>query len=162
MLIGRKWENRLWWGGAESAGRMAQPEGEGGSRRRRVEAGSRRAPDLAMSHRTQAVRVLLPAGMPIATRGELGATALHWACWKGYAHLVALLLDDAPLAIEDDRFHATPPGWFGHGVRNCQEGGGDYPGVARLLIAAGATISRMDLPTGDPGVDGVLLENGLI
>jgi hypothetical protein len=75
----------------------------------------------------------------------LGATALHWACWKGYADLVEILLErGASLSIEDEQFHGTPPGWFGHGLEHCGEGGGDYAGVARLLIAAGAAIETID------------------
>jgi ankyrin repeat protein len=120
-------------------------------------------PDLAMSHRTAAVRGLLAAGMPVDARGDMGATALHWACWKGYADLVDLLLQHgASLAIEDEQFHGTPPGWFGHGSHNCAEPGGDYAGVARALIEAGAVIPSVDLPTGRPEVDAVLREHGLI
>ena len=123
----------------------------------------RLVPDLTMGHRTPAVRALLAAGMPVDARGDMGATALHWACWKGYADLVELLLNHgASLTIEDRQFHGTPPGWFGHGVHNCDEGAGDYPQVARLLIAAGATIPTVDLQTGKPDVDAVLRERGLI
>jgi hypothetical protein len=32
-----------------------------------------------------AVRALLAAGVPVDSRGHYGGTALHWACWKGYA-----------------------------------------------------------------------------
>ena len=118
--------------------------------------------DLAMSHRTGAVRALLAAGMPVDARAANGATALHWACWKGYADLAKLLLDHgASLTAEDDEFHGTPPGWFGHGARNCCEEGGDYAAVARVLIAAGATIPAVDMPTGRPEVDAVLREHGL-
>ncbi len=119
--------------------------------------------DLAMSHRTGAVRALLAAGMPVGARAENGATALHWACWKGYADLVKLLLDHgASLTAEDDEFHGTPPGWFGHGAQNCCEEGGDYAETARVLIAEGATIPAVDIPTGRPDVDAVLREHGLI
>ena len=84
---------------------------------------------------------LLAAGMHVDARGEMGGTALHWACWKGYPDLVKLLLDNgASLTIEDNQFHAPPPGWFDHGLHNCNEEGGDYPEVARLLVAAGARI----------------------
>jgi ankyrin repeat protein len=120
-------------------------------------------PDLVMSRSTTAIRARLAAGVPVDERGEMGATALHWACWKGYADLVELLLDHgASLTIEDEQFHGTPPGWFAHGLHNCNEGAGDYPQVARLLIAAGATIPTADLPTGDSDVDAVLREHGLI
>jgi len=120
-------------------------------------------PDLTMSRRTSAVRALLAAGVPVDARGEMGATALHWACWKGYADLVQLLLErGASMTIEDQQFQGTPPGWFGHGVHNCNEGTGNYAEVARLLIAAGATIPRVDLPTGKADVDAVLRERGLI
>jgi ankyrin repeat protein len=120
-------------------------------------------PDLAMNHRTSAVRVLLAAGLPVNARGELGATALHWACWKGYADTAKLLIEHgASLTIEDQQYQGTPPGWFGHGVQNCNESGGDYPEVARLLIAAGAAIPTVDLPTGKADVDAVLRQHGLI
>jgi ankyrin repeat protein len=90
--------------------------------------------DLAMHHRTDAVRALLAAGAPIDARGEHGGTALHWACWKGYADLVELLLNaGASVTIEDRQFHATPAGWLDHGRRTCHEGAGDYDAVARLL-----------------------------
>jgi ankyrin repeat protein len=126
-------------------------------------ANGRLLPDLTMSRRTSAVRALLAAGVPVDARGDMGATALHWACWKGYADLVKLLLEGgASMTIEDQQFQGTPPGWFGHGVQNCNEGAGDYAEVARLLIAAGATIPRVDLPTGKADVDAVLRERGLI
>jgi ankyrin repeat protein len=120
-------------------------------------------PDLTAGHSTAAVRALLAAGTAVDARGDMGATALHWACWKGCADLVELLLEHgASLTVEDRQFHGTPPGWFGHGVHNCGEGGGDYARVARLLITAGATIPSVDLPTGRPDVDAVLREYGLI
>jgi hypothetical protein len=103
--------------------------------------------ELTISHRALAVRALLACGAPVDTRGQAGATAMHWACWKGYADIVELLLTHgASLTIEDPQFHATPPGWFGHGMQNCGEAGGDYPQVARLLIAAGATMPNVALP----------------
>jgi ankyrin repeat protein len=123
----------------------------------------RLVPDLAISHRTAAVRALLAAGMPVDARGELGGTALHWACWKGYADLVKVLLDyGASLTLEDHQFHGIPAGWFAHGLQNCAEGGGDYAQVAKLLLGAGATIPQRDVPTGHADVDAVLREYGLI
>jgi ankyrin repeat protein len=111
-------------------------------------------PELASSHRTSAVRALLAAGVPPNTTApDGGATALHRACWKGYADLVKLLLDHgAAMTIEDTEFHATPVGWFSHGFVNSPERDGDYVETARLLKAAGAAIQ----PTGDPNVDAAL------
>jgi len=97
-------------------------------------------PEFAASHRTSAVRVLLGLGVPVDTPGDLDGTALHWACWKGYADLVQLLLENgASLAVEDSAFHGTPAGWYAHGLEHSLERDGDYPEVARLLRAAGAT-----------------------
>jgi ankyrin repeat protein len=119
-------------------------------------------PDLAESHRTAAVRALLAAGAPVNAFGG-GSTALHWACWKGYADLVEVLLrHGASLTIEDSQYHAPPAGWFTHGLHNCGETGGHYPAVARLLIAAGAVFPKGDLPTGNSEVDAVLREHGFI
>ena len=77
---------------------------------------NRLLPELAASHCTSAARALLAAGVPaVDTRGGNGA-ALHWACWKGYADLVKMLMDSgASLTIEDTAFHAPPAGWFSHG-----------------------------------------------
>jgi ankyrin repeat protein len=117
-------------------------------------------PDLAENHATESVRALLDAGVPIDSRGDMGETALHWACWKGYADMAKLLVErGASLTIEDSRFHATPPGWFGHGIRNSGERG-DYVGVARVLVAAHAKFSAGDVPTGNADVDAVLREAG--
>jgi ankyrin repeat protein len=120
-------------------------------------------PHLAAVHNTAAVRGLLTAGLPINARGEHGGTALHWACWKGYADLVKLLLDHhAALDIKDQAFHATPSGWMQHGTQNCGEPGGDHAEVARLLIAAGDPMEGCNTPTGNAEVDAVLREHKLI
>ena len=120
-------------------------------------------PHLAAVHNTAAVRALLAAGLPIDARGEHGGTALHWACWKGYADLVKLLIDQkASLDLEDHSFHAPPSGWLHHGTQNCGEPGGDYAEVARLMIAAGAPMEGCNTPTGNEEVDAVLRQHKLI
>src|SRR5262249_30357319 len=109
------------------------------------------------------VRALLTAGAPVDSRGEWGATALHWSCWKGYADIVKLLLEaGASLTIQDEMFHGAPPGRFAHGLQNCQELGGDYLEVARLLATSAAEFSKSDVPTGNAHVDAVLHSYGVI
>lgn len=120
-------------------------------------------PHLAAVHNTAAVHALLRAGLPIDARGEHGGTALHWACWKGYADLVKLLIDHkASLDIKDQSFHAPPSGWLHHGTQNCGEPGGDFAEVARLLIAAGAPMEGCNTPTGNAEVDAVLRQHKVI
>jgi len=120
-------------------------------------------PHLAAVHNTAAVRALLAAGLPIDARGEHGGTALHWACWKGYADLAKLLIKQkASLDIKDLSFHALPSGWLHHGIQNCGEPGGDYAEVARLLIAAGAPMRGCNTATGNAEVDAILREHKLI
>jgi ankyrin repeat protein len=119
-------------------------------------------PDLAQNHATESVRALLDAGVSAGSTGDIGETALHWACWKGYADLVKLLVErGAPLTVKDTMYHATPPGWFAHGAQNNGEGG-DYVQVARLLVAARAEFPGVDLPTGRDDVDAVLRQAGVI
>jgi ankyrin repeat protein len=95
-------------------------------------------PDMASVHATETVRTLLAAGVPIDTRGEHGATALHWACWKGYADLVELLLaHGASLDVRDTSFNGDPAGWRDHGSENNHDRrGSDYEAVAALLARA--------------------------
>ncbi|HSS96693.1 MAG TPA: ankyrin repeat domain-containing protein, partial [Terriglobales bacterium] len=120
-------------------------------------------PHLAAVHNTAAVRGLLATGFPVDARGEHGGTALHWACWKGYADLVKLLLEHhASLDIQDQSFHAPPSGWLHHGTQNCGEPGGDYAEVATLLIAAGDPMKGCNTPTGNVKVDAVLRQHKLI
>jgi len=118
--------------------------------------------DLTQGHHTRSVSALLDAGTLIDARGEAGGTALHWACWKGYADLVKLLIDrGAPLTVLDTEFHATPAGWFHHGTSNSPDGGA-HAEVARLLIAANAPMEGCNTPTGNAEVDAILREHKLI
>ena len=108
------------------------------------------------------VRALLAAGAGVNERGEHGATALHFACWRGADALVApLLARGADATVEDATFKATPAGWLLHGARFCQEPRGDYAAALRALLAAGVAVVTHD-PTGRPEVDAILRARGLL
>jgi len=114
---------------------------------------------LAESGNLACVEALLKAGVPVDARGDGGITALHYACWRGNAALIRLLLAyDAPLDPADNMYKATPGGYLHHGSTNCGEG--DYAESARLLIAAGAR--EWTSPSGNPAMDAVLREHGII
>jgi ankyrin repeat protein len=119
-------------------------------------------PDLADAGLAAGVRGLLAAGVGVGERGEHGATALHFACWRGADTLAAsLLARGADTTITDRTFTATPPGWLTHGARYCPEPRGDYAATLRALLEAGATVTAAE-PTGRPEVDAILRERGLL
>jgi GNAT superfamily N-acetyltransferase len=95
----------------------------------------------------EAVRLMLDAGIDIATRGDWGGTALHHAGWNGHAEVVALLLErGAPLELTND-FGGTPLGTTTYGSLHCRNPKGDYAAVAERLIAAGAKLPAQALGT---------------
>jgi len=47
----------------------------------------RKLPNAAQSNNTKAVRLMLEAGWPVDTPGEMGATALRWAGFNGNAEM---------------------------------------------------------------------------
>jgi ankyrin repeat protein len=119
-------------------------------------------PDLADAGLGAAVLGLLAAGIGPEATGEHGATALHFACWRGDDALVApLLARGADTTRQDRTFRATPPGWLIHGARYCDAPRGDYAAALRALVDAGATVTA-DEPTGRPEVDAVLRERGVL
>ena len=68
-----------------------------------------------------------PAKPDISTLQRIGH---FYFALTGYADLVEMLLENgASLTIEDQQFHGTPPGWFGHGVHNCDEGAATILGL---------------------------------
>ncbi len=114
---------------------------------------------LAESGNLAGVEALLKAGVPVDARGDGGITALHYAAWRGNAALIRLLLaHGAPLDVADNMYNATPAGYLHHGATNCGEG--DYAESTRLMIDAG--VREWDGPSGNPKMDAVLREQGLI
>jgi ankyrin repeat protein len=83
-----------------------------------------------------AVQQLLAAAPELASaRDESGATALHFAAWRGYAEIVAALLDagaEVTAQWQDGHVGGTPLHAAAHGNQRA---------IAELLIARGADVN---------------------
>jgi ankyrin repeat protein len=99
-------------------------------------------PDAAWAGKTSAVALMVELGFDLGARGQDGGTALHCAAWQGWSACVDLILKDprSMLLLEDtDPTHgSTPLGWCCHGARYARNFASDHPGVAELLLKAGA------------------------
>jgi ankyrin repeat protein len=100
----------------------------------------RRLPDAAQNNNTQAVRLMLAAGWPVDARGEMGATALHWAAFNGNAEMARAILQFHPsLELKSLEEAATALGWAIYGSGNgWHRDTGDFAGTVRALLEAGA------------------------
>jgi ankyrin repeat protein len=105
-------------------------------------------PAAAWNSNAAAVMVMLDIGFDPLAKGPEGGNVLHCAAWRGLADLVdrvlahprVLPVRDALIAAKDPSFGSTPLGWCCHGSTNCRNPAGDYPRIARSLVAAGAVI----------------------
>jgi ankyrin repeat protein len=115
---------------------------------------------FALLGRTDVVRSLLDAGMPVDTRGWSNFTPLDQAAMHGRVDIVRLLiergadLDDC--AFDDEG--PTPLDCALWGLQNNRAEDGDYVGTVEALLAAGAP-TRLRPPTGDRAVDALLAES---
>jgi ankyrin repeat protein len=93
--------------------------------------------------RFDAADLMLQLGFDPAAPGIDGGTALHAASWVGRAPMVERLLarGGVPIEARDPTHQSTPLGWAAFGSVHRRAAGGDYPSVARQLVAAGADIS---------------------
>lgn len=80
---------------------------------------------------------LIESGADLEATGLFGATALHWAAWKGMADTVGTLLS-AGAAVEPrcTEFEATPLFWAVHGF------GPNGPAVKHQQVQAAATLIK--------------------
>ncbi len=106
------------------------------------EVDARKLPIAAQSNNTPAVRLMLEAGWPVDTPGEMGATALHWAGFNGNAEMAREILRYHPsLELKSREYEGTPLGWAiyasGNGWRSDT---GDFAGTVRALLDAGAVV----------------------
>jgi ankyrin repeat protein len=103
--------------------------------------------DEAWSSNAPAVELMLELGfdpsVPSAS-GPTGGTALHCAAWEGSVDCVAAILrypaGRALIEAREATYNGTPLSWCSHGSVNCGNPRADHAAVAKLLIAAGASV----------------------
>jgi ankyrin repeat protein len=100
---------------------------------------------LAQLGKAAMIATMIDAGFPVQTAGPKGQTALHWASWHGWRETVeALLARGAAVDAVEEEWGGTPLVWAIHGSDNSPNPQGDYPGVVRLLLEAGAAITAVN------------------
>jgi ankyrin repeat protein len=126
------------------------------------EAERQRLTAAAQSNNTNAVRLMLEAGWPVETHRRDGATALHWAAFHGNAAMTREILRfHPPLETKDFSYHATPMGWATHGsLHGWHANTGDYAGVVKALLAAGAAPPSGDVSACDAVLTVLFHHNG--
>ncbi len=104
----------------------------------------RKLPEAAQSNNTNAVQLMLEAGWPVNTSGNMGATALHWAGFNGNAEMAHAILRFQPdLELKSQEYEGTALSWalFGSGNGWHRETG-DFAGTVRALLEAGAVLPQ--------------------
>jgi hypothetical protein len=109
---------------------------------------ARRIVGVAVRNNTQALELLLGYGWPSNAVLENGQTALHFAAWHGNLAMVrALLNHNAPINAFEAEHSGSPLGWALHGsLHSWERNKGDYVGVAKALLDAGAQIPKPERP----------------
>jgi hypothetical protein len=112
---------------------------------------------FALLDRTDIVRSLLDAGMPVDTRGWTNFTPLDQAAMHGRSRTVRLLIERGAdlndCAFDDEG--PTPLECALWGLRNNRADDGDYLGTVEALVSAGAP-TRYSPPTGDDAIDALI------
>jgi ankyrin repeat protein len=99
-------------------------------------------PAAAQSNNSNAVRLMLDAGWPVNTPGEMGATALHWAGFNGNAAMAREILRFQPdLDLKSQEYSGTALSWALYASGNgWHRDSGDFVGTVRALLDAGAAL----------------------
>jgi ankyrin repeat protein len=109
---------------------------------------------------TEAVRLMLQAGLPVTARGQHGATPIHWAAFHGNLAMFQAILPYGP-SLEDveNDYKSSPLGWATYGSEHgWYAGSGDYAGTVEALLVAGATIP--EAASGTEAVKAILRKHG--
>lgn len=117
---------------------------------------ARRIVGAAVRNNARAVEMLLEQDWPATAVLENGQTPLHYAAWHGnLAMAKALLEHGAQVNVLETEHGGSPLAWALHGsLHSWERDNGDYPAVARALLAAGAEISNVERPL--DGIDEAL------
>ena len=90
---------------------------------------------------TAAIETMLACGFDVTTTGDMGETKLHWAAFTGSLPTARVLIAaGAPVDARDRNWKSPPLGWCCYASLNQRPPQSDFPGVARALLEAGASI----------------------
>jgi len=113
--------------------------------------------DAAWENELEAVKVMLEAGFDPHVRGADDSTPLDRASFHGFIDVVNLLLQhNPPLTFKND-YGARPLDSAIYGSVHSWRRDGDFPATVEALIKAGSNVYPESLPSGNDGVDAVLL-----
>lgn len=106
------------------------------------ETDTQKLPNAAQNNNTKAVRLMLEAGWPVDTAGEMGATALHWAGFNGNTEMARAILRFHPaLELKSREYPGTALSWAVYASGNgWRRDTGDFIGTIRALLEAGAAL----------------------
>ena len=109
---------------------------------------ARRIIGVAVRNNTRALHQLLSAGWPAQPAMDNGQTALHFAAFHGNLEMVReLIAHNAPVNVFEKEHGGSPLAWALYGsLHGWHRNKGDYAGVTRALLAAGAAIPKPERP----------------
>ena len=106
------------------------------------DAEGQKLPAAAQSNNAKAVQLMLEAGWPVNTQGEMGATALHWAGFNGNPEMTRDILRFRPdMETKSREYAGTALSWALYASGNgWHRSTGDFVGTVRALLDAGAAL----------------------
>lgn len=113
--------------------------------------------DAAWENEIESVRVMLEAGFDPHVRGADHSTPLDRAAFHGFIDVVNLLLQHNPPLTFKNGYDARPLDSAIYGSVHSWRRDGDFPATVEALIKAGSNVYPESLPSGNDGVDAVLL-----